>query len=223
MRIDQGRIGPGQKPAARLALENLRVLLGRVGLEREEVLEVDTVGSEEAAIRQKVERELAAAGKQVSAQDLAALIEAERVRARLSLGAGQGTVFNQPSGANVSANLFSVYPTNQQQGRPGLQSSIDWAAVNNMFNPQPVNLQQQQPVYYQQPPNYQLLQQAVQEQQPSTSSAVAVSSDESSPPRSFISPSIIQEKPTSPSMPSSSSFPTKSPNRSLTQFHLKKT
>ena len=66
MRIDQGRIGPGQKPAARLALENLRVLLGRVGVEREEVLEVDTVGSAEAAIRRKVELELAAAGRKAS-------------------------------------------------------------------------------------------------------------------------------------------------------------
>ena len=67
MRIDQGRIGPGQKPAARLALENLRVLLGRVGMEeREEVLEVDTVGSAEAAIRRKVELELAAAGRKAS-------------------------------------------------------------------------------------------------------------------------------------------------------------
>lgn len=66
-RIDQGRIGPGQKPTARLALENLRVLLGRVGLEeREEVLEVDTVGGAEAAIRRKVELELAAAGRKVS-------------------------------------------------------------------------------------------------------------------------------------------------------------
>ena len=66
-RIDQGRIGPGQKPAARLALENLRVLLGRVGIEeREEVLEVDTVGGAEAAIRRKVELELAAAGRKAS-------------------------------------------------------------------------------------------------------------------------------------------------------------
>ena len=50
-----------------MALENLRVLLGRVGLEeREEVLEVDTVGGEEAAIRRKVELELAAAGRKAS-------------------------------------------------------------------------------------------------------------------------------------------------------------
>ena len=34
--------------------------------EREEVLEVDTVGGEEAAIRRKVELELAAAGRKAS-------------------------------------------------------------------------------------------------------------------------------------------------------------
>ena len=261
MRIDQGRIGPGQKPAARLALENLRVLLGRVGMEeREEVLEVDTVGSAEAAIRRKVELELAAAGRkaslvpfyficdcqvggfwqkgilvfpldevnfsvddhllsniQVSSQDMAALIEAERVRARLSLGSGSASALNSQhssatSGLNMNTNLFSVYPTN----RPNVQQPpFDWTAVNNIFNPG--SLQQQQPVgNFQQPQNFQLWQQqAVQEQQPTTSSAIAVSSDESSPPRSFISPSIVheQEKPTSPSMPSSSSLPTRPPNR----------
>ena len=43
------------------------MLLGRVGLEeREEVLEVDTVGGAEAAIRRKVELELAAAGRKVN-------------------------------------------------------------------------------------------------------------------------------------------------------------
>jgi len=218
LRIDQGRIGPGQKPAARLALENLRVLLGRVGMEeREEVLEVDTVGSAEAAIRRKVELELAAAGRKVSSQDMAALIEAERVRARLSLGSGSASAFNSQhssatSGLNMNTNLFSVYPTN----RPNVQQPpFDWTAVNNIFNPG--SLQQQQPVgNFQQPQNFQLWQQqAVQEQQPTTSSAIAVSSDESSPPRSFISPSIVheQEKPTSPSMPSSSSLPTRPPNR----------
>jgi len=215
LRIDQGRIGPGQKPAARLALENLRVLLGRVGVdEREEVLEVDTVGSAEATIRRKVELELAAAGRKVSSQDMAALIEAERVRARLSLGSGSASAFNsQP--ASATSGLFSVYPT----GQPSLQQPpIDWTAVTNIFNPRPGSLQQQQLSVsnFQQPQNFQLWQQQeVQEQQPSTSSAIAVSSDESSPPRSYISPSIVHEheKPLSPSMPSSSSLPTQPPNR----------
>lgn len=222
LRIDQGRIGPGQKPAARLALENLRVLLGRVGVdEREEVLEVDTVGSAEAAIRRKVELELGAARRKVSSQDMAALIEAERVRARLSLGSGSASAFNSQhpsaaSGLNMNSNLFSVYPTNQPNVQ---QPPFDWTAVNNIFNNQHSgSLQQQQlpVVNFQQPQNFQRWQQqAVQEQQPTTSSAIAVSSDESSPPRSFISPSIVheQEKPTSPSMPSSSSLPTQPPNR----------
>ena len=59
LRIDQGRIGPGQKQAARLALDNLEVLLRKFGVEREEVLEVDSVGVEEAAIRKRVELQLA--------------------------------------------------------------------------------------------------------------------------------------------------------------------
>ena len=59
LRIDQGRIGPGQKQAARLALDNLEVLLRRFGVEREEVLEVDSIGVEEAAIRKRVELQLA--------------------------------------------------------------------------------------------------------------------------------------------------------------------
>ena len=152
---------------------------------------------------------------QVSSQDMAALIEAERVRARLSLGSGSASAFNsQP--ASATSGLFSVYPT----GQPSLQQPpIDWTAVTNIFNPRPGCLQQQQqlPVTnFQQPQNFQLWQQqAVQEQQPSTSSAIAVSSDESSPPRSYISPSIVHEheKPLSPSMPSSSSLPTQPPNR----------
>ena len=155
---------------------------------------------------------------QVSSQDMAALIEAERVRARLSLGSGSASGFNSqhPSGTpglNMNTNLFSVYPTRQPNVQ---QPPIDWTAVNNIFNGQPGSLQQQQlPVNnFQQPQNFQLWQQqAVQEQQPSTSSAFAISSDESSPPRSFISPSIVHEKPTSPSMPSSSSLPTQPPNR----------
>ena len=63
LRIDQGRIGPGQKQTARLALDNLEVLLRKFGVEREEVLEVDSVGVEEAAIRKRVELQLA--GKEV--------------------------------------------------------------------------------------------------------------------------------------------------------------
>ena len=62
LRIDQGRIGPGQKQTARLALDNLEVLLRKFGveLEREEVLEVDSIaGVEEAAIRKRVELQLA--------------------------------------------------------------------------------------------------------------------------------------------------------------------
>ena len=59
LRIDQGRIGPGQKQAARLALDNLEVLLRKFGVEREEVLEVDSIGVEEAAIRKRVELQLA--------------------------------------------------------------------------------------------------------------------------------------------------------------------
>ena len=59
LRIDQGRIGPGQKQAARLALDNLEVLLRKFGVEREEVLEVDSIGVEEAAIRKTVELQLA--------------------------------------------------------------------------------------------------------------------------------------------------------------------
>ena len=59
LRIDQGRIGPGQKQAARLALDNLEMLLRKFGVEREEVLEVDSVGVEEAAIRKRVELQLA--------------------------------------------------------------------------------------------------------------------------------------------------------------------
>merc|ERR1719474_2485143 len=47
LRIDQGRIGPGQKQTARLALDNLEVLLRKFGVEREEVLEVDSIGVEE--------------------------------------------------------------------------------------------------------------------------------------------------------------------------------
>ena len=151
---------------------------------------------------------------QVSSQDMAALIEAERVRARLSLGSGSASAFNsQP--ASATSGLFSVYPT----GQPSLQQPpIDWTAVTNIFNPRPGSLQQQQLSVsnFQQPQNFQLWQeQAVQEQQPSTSSAIAVSSDESSPPRSYISPSIVHEheKPLSPSMPSSSSLPTQPPNR----------
>ena len=157
---------------------------------------------------------------QVSSQDMAALIEAERVRARLSLGSGQASGFNQPgtaSGLNMNANLFSVYPTSQLNvSSSGQQPPIDWTAVNNIFNQQPGRLQQQQPLNFQQPQSFQLWQQqAVQEQQPSTSIGIAISSDESSPPRSFISPSIVleHEKPTSPSMPSSSSLPTQPPNR----------
>ena len=156
---------------------------------------------------------------QVSSQDMAALIEAERVRARLRLGYGSASAFNNHpsaiSGLNTNANLFSVYPTSQPNVGAGQQPPIDWTAVSNIFNQQPGGLLQQ-PVNFQQPQNLQLWQQqAVQEQQPSTSSAIAVSSDESSPPRSFISPSIVQEheKPISPSVPSSSSLPTQSPNR----------
>ena len=59
LRIDQGRIGPGQKQTARLALDNLEVLLRKFGVEREEVLEVDSIGVEEAAIRKRVELQLA--------------------------------------------------------------------------------------------------------------------------------------------------------------------
>ena len=59
LRIDQGRIGPGQKQAARLALDNLEVLLRKFGVEREEILEVDSIGVEEAAIRKRVELQLA--------------------------------------------------------------------------------------------------------------------------------------------------------------------
>ena len=59
LRIDQGRIGPGQKQAARLALDNLEVLLRKFGVQREEVLEVDSIGVEEAAIRKRVELQLA--------------------------------------------------------------------------------------------------------------------------------------------------------------------
>ena len=59
LRIDQGRIGPGQKQAARLALDNLEVLLRKFGVHREEVLEVDSIGVEEAAIRKRVELQLA--------------------------------------------------------------------------------------------------------------------------------------------------------------------
>ena len=59
LRIDQGRIGPGQKQAARLALDNLEVLLRKFGVEREEVLEVDSIGVEEAAICKRVELQLA--------------------------------------------------------------------------------------------------------------------------------------------------------------------
>ena len=155
---------------------------------------------------------------QVSSQDMAALIEAERVRARLSLG--YGSAFNShpsaTSGLNMNANLFSVYPTSQPNVGAGQQPPIDWTAVSNIFNQQPGSLQQVPVVNFQQPQNLQLWQQqAVQEQQPSTSSAIAVSSDESSPPRSLISQSIIHEheKPISPSVPSSSSLPTQSPNR----------
>merc|ERR1712126_407003 len=113
----------------------------------------------------------------------------------------------------LNMNLFSVYPT----GQPNIQQPvIDWTAVSNILNGQQPGLQQQLPVNnFQQPQNFQLWQQqAVQEQQPSTS-AIAVSSDESSPPRSYISPSIVheQEKPLSPSMPSSSSLPTRPPHR----------
>ena len=151
---------------------------------------------------------------QVSSQDMAALIEAERVRARLSLGSGSASAFNsQP--ASATSGLFSVYPTGQSSLQ---QPPIDWTAVTNIFNPRPGSLQQQQLSVsnFQQPQNFQLWQQQeVQEQQPSTSSAIAVSSDESSPPRSYISPSIVHEheKPLSPSMPSSSSLPTQPPNR----------
>ena len=59
LRIDQGRIGPGQKQTARLALANLEVLLRKFGVQREEVLEVDSIGVEEAAIRKRVELQLA--------------------------------------------------------------------------------------------------------------------------------------------------------------------
>merc|ERR1719209_2819214 len=202
LRIDQGRIGPGQKQAARLALDNLEVLLRKFGVEREEVLEVDSIGVEEAAIRKRVELQLA--GKVVSAQDMAALIEAERVRARLTLGPGLDASLTSSGGA---ANLFSLYPS----GQPTNPSQPEvWAAVSRIFN-QPSSHQQQSGHLQQQPQNFHLLQQAVREQQPSTSANAF--SDESSPPRSDITPSIIQEKPTSPSVPSSSSFPTKSPNR----------
>ena len=153
---------------------------------------------------------------QVSSQDMAALIEAERVRARLSLGSGSASAFNSqhPSataGFNMNSNLFSVYPTNQ----PNVQHPpIDWTAVNNIFPGTLAHPGSLPVANFQQPQNFQhWQQQAVQEQQPSTSSAIAVSSDESSPPRSFISPSIVHEKPTSPSMPSSSSLPTQPPNR----------
>jgi len=203
LRIDQGRIGPGQKQTARLALDNLEVLLRKFGVEREEVLEVDSIGVEEAAIRKRVELQLA--GKVVSAQDMAALIEAERVRARLNLGPGLDASLTS---SGVAANLFSVYPS----GQPTNPSQPEvWAAVSRIFN-QPSSHQQQSGHSQQQPQNFHHLQQAVREQQPSTS-ANAFSSDESSPPRSDITPSIIQEKPSSPSVPSSSSFPTKSPNR----------
>ena len=106
---------------------------------------------------------------QVSAQDMAALVEAERVRAKLNLGPGLDSSLTS---SGVAANLFSVYPS----GQPTNPSQPEvWAAVSRIFN-QPSSHQQQ-------PQNFHHLQQAVREQQPSTS-ANAFSSDESSPPRS---------------------------------------
>ena len=113
---------------------------------------------------------------QVSAQDMAALIEAERVRTRLNLGPGLDASLTS---SDVAANLFSVYPS----GQPTNPSQPEvWAAVSRIFN-QPSSHQQQSGHFQQQPQNFHLLQQAVREQQPSTS-ANAFSSDESSPPRS---------------------------------------
>ena len=106
---------------------------------------------------------------QVSAQDMAALVEAERVRAKLNLGPGLDASLTS---SGLAANLFSVYPS----GQPTNPSQPEvWAAVSRIFN-QPSSHQQQ-------PQNFHHLQQAVREQQPSTS-ANAFSSDESSPPRS---------------------------------------
>ena len=42
-----------------MALDNLEVLLRKFGVEREEILEVDSIGVEEAAIRKRVELQLA--------------------------------------------------------------------------------------------------------------------------------------------------------------------
>ena len=76
---------------------------------------------------------------QVSAQDMAALIEAERVRARLNLGPGLDTGLTS---SGVAANLFSVYPS----GQPTNASQPEvWAAVSRMFN-QPSSHQQQRTV-----------------------------------------------------------------------------
>ena len=122
-RLEQGRVGPGHREAARLALANLQVLLARRGVEREEVLEIDAVGGEEAAIRRRVEQEVAAAGRRVSTRELEALVEAEVVRARLCLP-------STPVATPAIPGLYSAYPP-----------PIDWAALTtifpNMTQPQP--------------------------------------------------------------------------------------
>ena len=69
-RLELGRVGAGHREAARIALDNIGVLLGRVGVQREEVLEIEEEGREEAAIRRRLQEELHARGAIVTPREL---------------------------------------------------------------------------------------------------------------------------------------------------------
>ena len=122
-RLELGRVGAGHREAARIALDNIGVLLGRVGVQREEVLEIEEEGGEEAAVRRRLQEELHARGAAVTPRELSALVEAELVRARLSL------IPALPDAATTASNLFSVY-----RATPPQPANIDWAAVSNIVS-----------------------------------------------------------------------------------------
>ena len=125
-RLELSKVGAGHREAARIALDNIGVLLGRVGVQREEVLEIEEEGREEAAIRRRLQEELSTRGAVVTPRELSALVEAELVRARLSLAPAL------PDAAITASNLFSVY-----RATPPQPAIIDWAAVSNIVSSLP--------------------------------------------------------------------------------------
>ena len=111
-RLEHGRVVAGHREVARLTLQKLAVLLARAGVEREEVLEIEVSDPQEAAIRRQLEQEVRATGQRVTPKELAALVQAECVRARLAL--------HRPPPALALDPNFLVQP--------------DWGAFTNIFN-----------------------------------------------------------------------------------------